>query len=225
MIKVQNWWFLDDDPNRKNYADSQWGEAKFNIEMTNVIDSWFKNKPKTHAIDIGANVGFMTAYFGNQWSKTTAFEPTPSVFECLKLNCTRDNIELKNLAVSDTTQDLLFAVSNRTEINQIISSTDVLKKHWSSITVPAITLDSLNLDDVDMLKIDVEGHELSVVKGAEHTIKHNKPLIAIEISFENKVLDKKLSLNHHHALQLLQEWGYKIIWTHSNNFDFILEPT
>ena len=108
----------------------------------------------------------MTAYFAQHWQHVTAFEPTPAIFACLEKNCTRDNIDLKPFALSDKIDTVLFAVQSKSEINQIVSSTDILTKHWSSIEVSAVTLDRLNLTDIDMIKIDVEGHELSVVHGA-----------------------------------------------------------
>lgn len=221
MIKIGNWWFADNDINRHDQSDCLWGEYKSNQEMINVIEEKFFNKERFHALDIGANIGFMTAYFGSKWNHVTSFEPTPSIFECLVKNCTRPNIDLKNLALSDQNKKVLFAVSGKSEVNQIISDDKILTKHWKSIVVPAMTLDSLNLNDIDVIKIDVEGHELSVVKGAEDTIKKFKPLIAIEISYENKILDKEISKDHNHALTLLKSWGYKIIW--NQNYDWILE--
>lgn len=221
MKLIGNWWFADGDINREDQSNCIWGEAGANQEMANIIEEKFINKEKKHAIDIGANIGFMTGYFGSRWKKVTAFEPTPNIFKCLEKNCNQSNIELKNLALSDINGEVLFAVGGKSEINQIISDPKVLKKHWQYIKVPAVTLDSLNLQNVDMIKIDVEGHELSVVKGAEKTIRSQKPLIAIEISFENKILDKQLSQNHGQALNLLQEWNYKIVWQYK--YDWILE--
>lgn len=221
MIKIKNWWFLDNDPNRKDYADASWGEVPFNQAMIDEIEKYFQSKSRIHAIDVGANIGFMTAYFGSKWKTVTAFEPTPTIFKCLKENCKKQNIILQNLAVSDVEGELLFAINGKSEINQVISDKKYLKKHWSSLTVPSITLDSLNIKNVDIIKIDVEGHELSVIKGAEQLIKKNKPLIVIEISFENKILDKEISYNHSYALNLLESWGYKRIWNHK--YDWILE--
>jgi FkbM family methyltransferase len=221
MIKIGNWWFPDNDINRHDQSDCQWGEYRSNQGIIDFVEEKFNNKDRNHALDIGANIGFMTAYFGSKWKKVTSFEPTPSTFDCLKKNCSRSNIVLKNLALSDLEGELLFAVGGKSEINQIISDKKYLKKHWSSIIVPAASLDSLNLQEVDVIKIDVEGHELSVIKGAEKTIKQSRPLIIIEISFENKILDKEISHNHEHALTLLESWGYKKVQRY--RYDWILE--
>ena len=83
-------------------------------------------------------------------------------------------------------------------------------------------LDKFNFDSVDLLKIDVEGHELQVVKGAEQTIKKCRPLIILEISFENKILDKEISKQHTTALDLTLSYGYRKIWY--GKHDYILEP-
>lgn len=222
MIKVGNWWFLEEDPNRKSHADCEWGEPSFNTSMIEVIENYFQEKPRNHALDIGANIGFMTSYFAKRWKKTTAFEPTPSVFECLKKNCKGHDVHLKNTALSDRRGDLLFAINPKSEINQLISNESVLKKNWSCIKVPGEKLDDLEYNDVDVIKIDVEGHELSVVKGAEKTIKTNRPLIAVEISFENKILDKNISQNHTSTIKLLESWGYETIWNFK--YDWILKP-
>lgn len=223
MIKVGNWWFLEEDPNRKSNADCKWGEPTFNVDMILEIEKYFKNRSRVHALDIGANIGFMTSYFGKRWENTTAFEPTPSIFKCLKKNCEgHNNIDLKNFAISDQTGDLLFAINPKSEINQLISSKNVLKKNWSAIKVPTVKIDDLKFSNIDMIKIDVEGHEFNVIKGAENTIKNQRPLIAIEISFENKILDKVISCNHTQTLSLLESWDYEIIWNYK--YDWILKP-
>lgn len=223
ITKVGNWWFANNDLNRQPYANSEWGTDPVNATMINKINSWFGNKDKKHAVDIGANIGFMTAYFGSKWSQVTAFEPTPNIFQCLQKNCNKSNIKVINKALSDSEKNVLFAINGKSEINQIVSDKQFLKRYWNHITVPAVTLDSLNLCDIDIIKIDVEGHELAVVRGAEQTIKKNKPLIVIEISFENKILDREISsANHSHALTILQEWGYCVIW--NGGHDWILEP-
>lgn len=221
MEKIGNWWFADGDVNRQEMSECSWGEASFNQGMINVIEDIFSGKERKHALDIGANIGFMTAYFGSKWKKVTAFEPTPNIFECLEKNCLRENIDLHNLALSDRDAELLFAVNGKSEINQVISDEKYLKKHWKTIKVESKKLDSLTLENIDMIKIDVEGHELSVIKGSENTIKQFLPLIAIEISFENKILDKDISYNHSYALTLLEQWGYKKIWNYK--YDWILK--
>ena len=53
-----------------------------------------------------------------------------------------------------------------------------------------ITLDSLELNNIDLIKIDIEGNELNVLKGALETIQRNKPII----EFEYNHLANKLNI-------------------------------
>ena len=47
--------------------------------------------------------------------------------------------------------------------------------------IPVITLDSLNIKNISVMKIDVEGHELEALKGAKKTIQNSKPVIILEV--------------------------------------------
>jgi hypothetical protein len=140
----------------------------------------------------------------------------------LEKNCNKENIDLHNLGLSDKEDKVLFAQCSNSEIDQIVSTNAVLKKNWKTTEIPVTYLDKFNFDSVDLLKIDVEGHELQVVKGAEQTIKKCRPLIILEISFENKILDKEISKQHTTALDLTLSYGYRKIWY--GKHDYILEP-
>ena len=226
MIYKNNWWYVDeqnskDRPLSKNYV---YGDAVMNLEMVTILESWYKkkSKEKNHAIDVGANIGLMTAYFSKHWKKTTAFEPSQKSFPCLEKNCNKENVSLYNLGLSDKDDKVLFAQYTKSEIDQIVLSKSVLKKDWTANEINVTYLDRFKFENVDLLKIDVEGHELQVIKGAEQTIKNCKPLIILEISFENKILDKKISKDHSTALDLTLSYGYRKIWYAKH--DYILEP-
>tara|TARA_B110000503_G_scaffold142564_1_gene239767 strand:+ start:3558 stop:4154 length:597 start_codon:yes stop_codon:yes gene_type:complete len=180
------------------------------------IDQITKDKNKFFAVDVGANTGEVTKYFSEHWSKVLAFEPTPSTFKELLKNVDK-NVQCENIGLSDSSGTLTFATGPNPRINQIVSE-NFYKKGWTTINIPVKTLDSLNLLDVDLLKIDVEGHERQVVLGAKNLIKTCKPLIIIEISFENKVYDKEISKDHTHALTILESWGYSIIKKHRHDY-------
>lgn len=51
---------------------------------------------------------------------------------------------------------------------------------YQKVSVPQKTLDSFQFDEVDIIKIDVEGYELQVLEGASDTIKRNRPIVQIE---------------------------------------------
>lgn len=64
-----------------------------------------------------------------------------------------------------------FAVYNNSQI----------KKSQNIVNVPARTIDSYNFEDVDAIKIDVEGSELFVIQGASQTIDRYRPSVQVEI--------------------------------------------
>ena len=65
------------------------------------------------------------------------------------------------------------------------------------------TLDSYNFDNVDIIKIDVEGYEIPVLKGAKHTIMTNSPMIQME---GNKS-GQRYGIHKKQILELLTSWG------------------
>ena len=65
------------------------------------------------------------------------------------------------------------------------------------------TLDSYNFDNVDIVKIDVEGYEMPVLKGAKHTIMTNSPMIQIEGNSSGQ----RYGIHKTQIWELLTSWG------------------
>lgn len=89
----------------------------------------------------------------------------------------------------------------------------------TSITVPAITLDSLDLDDVRFIKLDIEGHEQKALLGGERTIRRDRPVLLLEL--EERLQPTKP------LIDLLASWGYtgyvlpKEGWVELAHFDLV----
>jgi FkbM family methyltransferase len=73
--------------------------------------------------------------------------------------------------------------------------------HDVSVKVPLVTVDGLDLRDVTFLKIDVDGHEVPVLRGAERTIRRDRPRLLIEV--EQRIQPVT------HVTGLLASWGYR----------------
>ena len=106
--------------------------------------------------------------------------------------------------------------------SDIITNESKLRKHWGVTRVPTRRLDSFNFSTVDLIKIDVEGHEHQVVNGALKTIQRCRPAIVVEISYEGKLLDHVLSADHKKTVGLIESLGYQTVWQHKH--DWLLLP-
>lgn len=181
--------------------------------MFPVIEDAFRSRRPRHVLDIGANIGYVTSWFSRRWPRVTSFEPTPATYECLGLNCTRPNIRLHNLGVSDVNGELCFAVSDvKPDQNQIITDESRLKKRWGVTRIPVRKIDSFGFRTVDMIKIDVEGHEYQAVHGALRTIQRCRPAIMVEISYEGKLLDHDITAQHKNTVSVIENLGYHTHW-------------
>jgi len=70
------------------------------------------------------------------------------------------------------------------------------------------TMDSYDIQDVGFIKIDVEGHELKVLRGALNTIERNNPVICIE---QNDATEKWGKGKEFEALDFLKNIGYEVV--------------
>ena len=127
-----------------------------------------------HVLDIGAWVGTWTMAMNSFCGKVIAFEPDPVHYECLVKNCSED-VETHQLAVGNEEKMISLSEDNFTQAKRVIGDGNI----------PMVTIDSLNLDDVDLIKIDVEGYEMEVLKGAENTLK-NVEYLMIELNNNSK---------------------------------------
>ena len=83
--------------------------------------------------------------------------------------------------------------------------------------IESIPLDSLNLTNVDFIKIDVEGHELDVLKGSVETIKRFKPYIELEC---NGLSKKLFDVSYDDISKFLLDLDYTYFHKIDDNFFF-----
>lgn len=149
-------------------------------------------------LDIGANIGTHTIYYAKHATKVLAFEPNAVAYECLQYN-------LQN---SPNTTLYNVAVSNHCAYIDIVSQGDNYGAAYTlpGSSVPTITVDSLDLDSCNFIKIDVEGDELAVLIGAKETILKYKPVMCIECN--EHTLQRK-GMDGNHLIKHIQALGYK----------------
>lgn len=127
------------------------------------------------ALDIGAHVGLWSMWLGFAFQRLYAFEPVREHIECWRLNMAdQENAHLYEFAIGAQPGRASMSTSSNTGMAHIISAQD------KPTDVEVRTLDSLLLDEVDFVKIDVEGFESAVIHGGRATLERNRPIIVVE---------------------------------------------
>ena len=156
-------------------------------------------------IDAGANIGNHSVYFAQLCGakKIFAFEPLRQTFRILQKNAqlnAPDKIQCLNTALGATEgrADLQkYALDN-------LGAT-VLGKNEAG-QYPVAPLDSFDFGAVDIIKIDVEGAEASVLEGARQTLSRYRPVLLIEILPETgPVTDETLKALNYQRIAALTE--------------------
>ena len=197
---------------------------------------------KRRFLDIGANIGIYSYHFKNSFEHIDAFEPLEELSHLKSdRNC---SLSIHNVALSNKTGEVNLYIPY---LNGLLDfGLASLEKRDAACEVRAVkvaTLDSYNFHDVDLIKIDVEGHEKSVIEGALKIIKGSMPILIVEIEQRHitchisDVFDYISSLNYdgffllNECLVPLTEFSYEryqkpflknlMVKEYINNFIFI----
>lgn len=135
-------------------------------------------------VDIGANRGSWAGPASRIFSEVHAFEPNVQLFRALKLLAPA-NMKVYRTALSDRSGTATFSVpvldGHQVDTRGSLNSDANPGMAEETITVTTATLDSLKLRNVDVIKIDVEGHEEATLKGAMETVRRERPCLIVEI--------------------------------------------
>lgn len=138
-------------------------------------------------LDVGANFGWFTTLLHLLGAgEIHAFEPMPDVFANLRQNLALagepENVYLNNLALGDEAETVnLYRFADLP--NGFSSLSNTVKSEFETFSVPMLPLDSYltekKVDDVDFVKLDVEGAELMFLRGATKLFRQKTPPILI----------------------------------------------
>jgi FkbM family methyltransferase len=157
------------------------------------------------AVDVGANLGRYSVRLAGLATQVFAFEPHPRLARILKKSLP-GNVIVRQAAVSSEAGSLSLHIPlEREQQVESLATLEPLRgraAHWT-ISVPTVTLDDLADRDIGFVKIDVEGHELDVVRGGLRLLASQRPIVLAEAD------------EHHHAgtttalFCLMESAGYK----------------
>ncbi|MEK6280450.1 MAG: FkbM family methyltransferase [Acidobacteriota bacterium] len=168
--------------------------------------------PEGDIIDVGAHIGFISILMAKRYPNRTihAFEASPSTCRSLNGNLELNeikNVQTHNLAITDHEGKVTFnANPGHRATNSIALESDLYK-----ISIPCTTIDNFieknNLSQIALLKIDVEGHEDSVLKGAEKTLEKTQ-MVFYEVCPSNT---QKAGTDIEIPFRILTEHGFTML--------------
>jgi FkbM family methyltransferase len=126
--------------------------------------------------DVGANIGYYSMLASSRGCAVHAFEPVPSTYERLKANAELNRYEwtCQNMGVSDQCGEIKIFMSPDTIGN---NSADIVYDPDDYVLCEMETIDNYceerGIEEIDFLKVDVEGHEMKVLEGARRLLLSN----------------------------------------------------
>jgi FkbM family methyltransferase len=145
----------------------------------------------TTIVDVGANIGLYSCIAADRvpsGGRVIAFEPVPANLRYLKRNLEENErtaqVVVEEQAVGQGSGEIRMYLADGSIGTHSPSAKNVIGS-TTSITVPEVSLDDYSRQklggrSIDLLKVDVEGYEGAVLRGARKTLKQDKPTLLIE---------------------------------------------
>jgi len=136
------------------------------------------------SVDVGASLGLYTSHLLAHSAEVWAFEPRREAAAELEREFSGSPVRVHPVALSDEDGETTFTVCNSDLGRSTLEKSNPVRGEQEVVVTRR--LDSYGLRDVGFIKIDVEGHEGAVLRGAADTIKRSRPSLLIEIEERHK---------------------------------------
>lgn len=198
--------------------------------------------PDRVAIDAGAYIGLHSIYMSHYFGQVYSFEPQEQMYQILCANVLlngRRNVRTFNAALYDRPGYMRLASPNKQEVAVPIDRGEVdynLIENAAALVfemagedaagaVRAVTIDSLGLDRVGLIKVDTQGADLHVLESAKQTIARCRPTIVFEF-------EKHLTKVHGNELadyeRFFHSLSYELLVLHTDSegkqIDYLAKP-
>ncbi|PJZ45519.1 FkbM family methyltransferase [Leptospira brenneri] len=188
-----------------------YSKKRFLYRIAEAIElDYLKTLPLKNSVcfDVGANIGYWSKFLVEIIGvrELHAFEPDPITFKILKKNITSgNNIFINESAVGESSGTIeLYIDPHHSGDNR-----PLFVEGRESISVPSYSLDDyiakMDLESVDLIKIDIQGGEIPALKGAYKSICRYRPIMIIEIESAFDDVDRSIS---EYIIQLVEELNY-----------------
>lgn len=181
MKKIYNYWLPSTDDHFERLIKKRinaGGPAEYQDDVRTKAYQFVKNF--NVAIDVGANIGFWTRPLAYKFKKVIAFEPVDNLMNYLKENTKNQNIEYNKLILGDKKSYANMRCDDKNIGNNVV---DI--ESYGRGDIPVDTIDNLDLNHFDFIKIDCQGYDYFVLNGGIKTFEKYKPIIVFEQENEN----------------------------------------
>jgi FkbM family methyltransferase len=178
-------------------------------------------------IEQGSHIGLWTMHLDKRFDRVECFEPVARLRECWLLNVDYDSnkhslnecalgkefsrVSMLSNTYASGDSYLSDAVSRRTIDGHTATKSD---------DVEMLTIDSFGYIDVDFIKLDAEGYEENIARGAENTIRQWRPTIIVE---QKRDMATKFGLQPKGAIQYLEQaHNYRVVQELAG--DYVMVP-
>lgn len=190
-------------PDTDNHFRSFLGQHPENSYQQQSFDLALEHcQGRSLVLDIGANIGLFATRFSEHFDRVVCFEPTTTVYDCLRLNCSGlDNVTVHKIGLGQYASTAKISMPESSKNCGVYSMVDFAGLQdgvWQE-TVPVMQLDHFVLNP-DLIKMDVQGFEPYVLQGALTTLKRSAPVLMLEVEGPAQ---------RHRIRHILQPLGYE----------------
>lgn len=218
MKQFHGWWWPDHENHMIEWMAKPSNQLELNGRMTyqgrKQVATLARCKRNGVAVDIGAHIGLWSYNLAYRFELVHAFEPVATHRECFMKNVVHavpGEVILHPCALGAIEQTVSIATTpGSSGDSQVRPGTEI----------PMKLLDSFNLENVDLIKVDCEGYEENALIGAIKTIEQWKPTIIVE---QKRDMASRFGLKPQGAVKWLNyNFGYKVVEEISG--DYIMVP-
>jgi len=204
---------------RTHYARLIRAHAEESIAEFKIIKELVR--PGDFVLDVGANIGMFTKHLSllvGDRGRVLSIEPMPWTFDVLRSNVGKlqlNNVDLTECAISDANGSVTMQVPRSGSMGENFYRASIVRnaadQSLRQANMESRTLDSLlseRMAEVSFIKCDVEGHELSCIKGAAGVIEAVHPAWFIEVSGD----PDESGSTARATIELLMSAGYGVYW-------------
>ncbi len=187
--------------------------------------------PSPTILDVGANVGMFSLAYASMFkgAEIHCFEPVPFIYNYLSRNLEINpnlsgNMHAHNLGISNCVEQKQLSIPVPHQHERYSDKLDIRlysvlgqgEEKFDAQFMPIdLWVDQFQINNLDFIKIDVEGYEYSVLEGATETLFSFQPIVMFELNdmtlaLSNRNVDEYLHFAHNHGYQVFGlEYGFK----------------